>query len=105
MGPVIVTADEIADPHNLNLVTRLNGQVVQSTNTSDLVFNVAQIISYYSRFLILRPGDVITTGSPSGVGFWPQSAAVREIGRCDRSRSPEHRRAAQHHCLTGLAPD
>lgn len=69
MGPVIVTSDEIPDPHNLNLVTRLNGQVVQSTNTSDLVFNVAQIISYYSRFLTFRPGDVITTGSPSGVGY------------------------------------
>lgn len=69
MGPVIVTADEIPDPHNLTLETRLNGTVVQSTNTSDLVFNVAQIISYYSHFLTFRPGDVITTGSPSGVGF------------------------------------
>ena len=69
MGPCIVTADEIADPHDLHLETRLNGVVVQSTSTADLVFNVGQIIEHYSRFLQFRPGDVITTGSPSGVGY------------------------------------
>ncbi len=69
MGPCIVTADEIADPHDLHLETRLNGAVVQSTSTSDLVFNVPQIISYYSQFLQFNPGDIITTGSPSGVGY------------------------------------
>ena len=69
MGPAIVTADEIADPTNLHVETRLNGKVMQSANTSDLVFSVAAIIAYYSRFFAFRPGDVITTGSPSGVGF------------------------------------
>ena len=69
MGPELVTADEIRDPHNLHLETRLNGKVMQSANTSDLVFNVVQIIEYYSQFLQFRPGDVITTGSPSGVGY------------------------------------
>ena len=69
MGPAIVTSDEIRNPHDLHLETRLNGKVVQSTNTSDLVFNVTQIIEYYSQFLHFRPGDIITTGSPSGVGY------------------------------------
>jgi acylpyruvate hydrolase len=69
IGPWIVTAEEIADPHNLAITTRLNGQVMQSSNTNDLVFNVAQIIAHYSRFLTFLPGDIISTGSPSGVGF------------------------------------
>ena len=69
MGPVIVTTDEIRDPHNLKVETRLNGAVMQSSNTSDLVFNVKQIIAYYSKFLTFHPGDMISTGSPSGVGF------------------------------------
>jgi 2-keto-4-pentenoate hydratase/2-oxohepta-3-ene-1,7-dioic acid hydratase in catechol pathway len=69
MGPVIATRDEISDPANVKLETRLNGMVVQSANTSDLVFGTRQLISYYSRFLTFRPGDVITTGSPSGVGY------------------------------------
>jgi acylpyruvate hydrolase len=69
MGPVIATRDEIGDPANLKLVTRLNGMVVQSANTADLVFGARQLISYYSRFLTFRPGDIITTGSPSGVGY------------------------------------
>ena len=69
MGPVIVTSDEVGDPHDLKIETRLNGQVMQSAHTSDLVFNVRQIIAYYSKFLTFRPGDLILTGSPSGVGF------------------------------------
>jgi acylpyruvate hydrolase len=69
MGPALVTADEIADPHDVALQTRVNDKVMQSSNTNDLVFNVAQLIAYYSRFYLLRPGDLITTGSPAGVGF------------------------------------
>jgi acylpyruvate hydrolase len=69
MGPALVTADEIPDVNDVALETRLNGVVMQSANTNDLVFNVAQLIAYYSRFYRLRPGDVITTGSPAGVGY------------------------------------
>jgi 2-keto-4-pentenoate hydratase/2-oxohepta-3-ene-1,7-dioic acid hydratase in catechol pathway len=69
MGPCIATKDELPDPNDVNIVTRLNGQMMQSANTDDLVFTVAQLIEYYSRFYLFRPGDVITTGSPSGVGF------------------------------------
>jgi acylpyruvate hydrolase len=69
MGPALATRDEIPDPANARLETRLNGKVMQRASTSDLVFGVAQLIEYYSQFYLFRPGDVITTGSPSGVGY------------------------------------
>jgi 2-keto-4-pentenoate hydratase/2-oxohepta-3-ene-1,7-dioic acid hydratase in catechol pathway len=69
MGPAIVTADEVGDVGNLKLETRLNGQVMQKTSTADLVFNVQQLIAYFSKYYRLLPGDLITTGSPSGVGY------------------------------------
>ena len=68
-GPVMTTSDEIADPHDLQLTTTLNGEVMQSTKTDDLIYNVPQIVSYFSKWYRFRPGDLITTGSPSGVGF------------------------------------
>lgn len=68
-GPWLVTADEIADPQNLNVWLRLNGEKVQDSNTSDMIFPVAEIISYMSRFMELRPGDLIATGTPEGVGL------------------------------------
>jgi 2-keto-4-pentenoate hydratase/2-oxohepta-3-ene-1,7-dioic acid hydratase in catechol pathway len=69
MGPVFATKDEVPDPNKVKLETRLNAKVMQSANTDDLVFSVAQLIEYYSQFYLFKPGDVITTGSPSGVGF------------------------------------
>jgi 2-keto-4-pentenoate hydratase/2-oxohepta-3-ene-1,7-dioic acid hydratase in catechol pathway len=69
MGPCIATKDEVPDPANVKIVTRLNGQVMQDANTDDLVFSVVKLIEYYSQFYRFRPGDCITTGSPSGVGF------------------------------------
>lgn len=68
-GPWLVTADEIPDPTRLNLSTRLNGQIVQRTQTDDLIFSIPEIISYLSTFTELIPGDVIATGTPEGVGF------------------------------------
>jgi acylpyruvate hydrolase len=69
MGPCLATKDEVPDPDNVRIVTRLNGQVMQDANTDDLVFSVAKLIEYYSQFYRFQPGDCITTGSPSGVGF------------------------------------
>ena len=69
MGPVLVTRDEIADPHELKLTTTLNGEVMQSANTNDLVFQLPELIAYFSQWYQFLPGDVITTGSPGGVGF------------------------------------
>ncbi len=68
-GPVMTTEDEIADPHDLQVTTRLNGEVMQSTKTDDLIFKLPEMISYFSKWYRFRPGDIVTTGSPSGVGF------------------------------------
>ena len=68
-GPWMVTADEIPDPADLHLETRLNGETVQSEGVNDLIFNVPQLIAYISTMTELRPGDVIVTGTPSGVGL------------------------------------
>jgi 2-keto-4-pentenoate hydratase/2-oxohepta-3-ene-1,7-dioic acid hydratase in catechol pathway len=68
MGPFLVTADEIPDPSTLSVVTRLNGAVVQDGRTSDMIFDVAALIAYISTFTPLAAGDVIATGTPSGVG-------------------------------------
>ena len=69
MGPVLATKDEVGDPGKVRITTKLNGKIMQDANTDDLVFSVPQLIEYYSQFYLFRPGDVITTGSPSGVGF------------------------------------
>ncbi len=69
MGPALMTREEVPDPDDVAYRTLVNGQVMQSTHTSDLVFNVRQLIAFYSRFYEFRPGDVITLGSPSGVGY------------------------------------
>ena len=69
MGPCMVTKDELPDPGKVRIETRLNGKVMQSASTDDLVFGVPELIEYYSQFYLFRPGDVITTGSPSGVGY------------------------------------
>jgi len=69
LGPWLVTADEIIDPHDLNLWLEVNGRRYQEGNTCNFIFNVPQIISYISRFMTLNPGDVISTGTPPGVGM------------------------------------
>jgi 2-keto-4-pentenoate hydratase/2-oxohepta-3-ene-1,7-dioic acid hydratase in catechol pathway len=69
LGPYIATADEIKDPNNLRLWLKLNGKRVQDSSTSDFIFNIQQVISYISQFMTLLPGDIISTGTPSGVGL------------------------------------
>ncbi len=69
LGPWIVTPDEIGDPQNLDIFLDVNGKRMQTGNTSTMIFTVRQIVSYLSRFMILEPGDVITTGTPPGVGL------------------------------------
>ena len=68
-GPWMVTADEIGDPHNLHIETRLNGERLQDANTKDMIFDVNAIIAYVSNIVPLQPGDVIASGTPAGVGF------------------------------------
>ena len=79
-GPVLVTKDEISDPYDLHLQTRLNGQIMQDTKTDDLIFKLPKIISYYSRWYRFHPGDVVTTGSPAGVGIGRDPQVFMQAG-------------------------
>ncbi|WP_299487999.1 fumarylacetoacetate hydrolase family protein [uncultured Allomuricauda sp.] len=69
LGPYLVTKDEIEDPHNLDLWLKLNGETMQDSNTSDFVFNIPELVSYISQFMTLLPGDMVSTGTPFGVGL------------------------------------
>jgi 2-keto-4-pentenoate hydratase/2-oxohepta-3-ene-1,7-dioic acid hydratase in catechol pathway len=69
MGPYIVTADEIENPHNLDISCTINGEVLQNSNTRHLIFRIPDLIEYLSRVFTLEPGDIISTGTPAGVGF------------------------------------
>jgi 2-keto-4-pentenoate hydratase/2-oxohepta-3-ene-1,7-dioic acid hydratase in catechol pathway len=69
IGPSIVTADEIEDPHNLAISLTLSGDLMQNSNTSNLIFKVPQLIAHLSSVFTLEPGDIIATGTPAGVGF------------------------------------
>lgn len=69
LGPVLLTADEVPDPQDLQITTRLNGGVVQDASTADMIFGVARIISAISRSMTLECGDIIATGTPEGVGY------------------------------------
>lgn len=69
LGPYLLTADKIDNPNNLNLWLKLNGETMQDSNTSDMVFDIPTLISYISQFMTLLPGDVISTGTPFGVGL------------------------------------
>jgi len=69
MGPYLVTADEIEDPHNLNISLTLNGETVQNSNTKELIFKIPYLIEFLSSIMTLEAGDIVTTGTPSGVGM------------------------------------
>jgi 2-keto-4-pentenoate hydratase/2-oxohepta-3-ene-1,7-dioic acid hydratase in catechol pathway len=85
MGPYLVTADEIPDPQDLELTTRVTGEVMQSARTKEMIFPVAELLAFASRLMTLEPGDVLLTGTPSGVGAartpprWLQDGDVVEI--------------------------
>ena len=69
IGPFIATSEEIDNPNNLNLWLKLNGEIMQNSSTSDFIFNIQQVVSYISQFMTLLPGDIISTGTPFGVGL------------------------------------
>ncbi len=89
MGPALVTADEIADPQGLSVRTSIGGELLQNGTTRDLIFPVAYLISYLSQILTLEPGDVIATGTPSGVGHYrkpPRYLRPGEVVRVEIER-------------------
>ena len=69
LGPFIATTDEINNPNDLNLWLKLNGEIMQDSSTSDFIFNIQEVVSYISQFMTLLPGDIISTGTPFGVGL------------------------------------
>lgn len=80
MGPALVTLDEIGDPHNLRLSATVNGQLMQEGHTRDLIFDLPTIIADISEDITLLPGDVISTGTPSGVGIFRNPPVVLQDG-------------------------
>jgi 2-keto-4-pentenoate hydratase/2-oxohepta-3-ene-1,7-dioic acid hydratase in catechol pathway len=81
IGPWIVTADEVRDPHNLRIMARINGEVRQNSNTRNLIFGVDKLVSFISMVMTLEPGDIIATGTPSGVGiFYKPEPKLLKVG-------------------------
>lgn len=96
MGPYIVTADEVADPHNLDLWLKVNGQIKQNSNTRHLLFKIPALIADISSAITLEPGDIIATGTPSGVGagmdpqewLWPGDVVELGVESIGTLRNP-----------------
>uniref|UniRef100_A0A8C4L3R2 Fumarylacetoacetate hydrolase domain containing 2A n=1 Tax=Equus asinus TaxID=9793 RepID=A0A8C4L3R2_EQUAS len=80
LGPALVTKDGVADPHNLKICCRVNGEVVQSSNTNQMVFKTEELIAWVSQFVTLYPGDVILTGTPPGVGVFRKPPVFLKVG-------------------------
>ncbi len=80
MGPYLVLRDEVPDPHNLKVESRLNGKVMQSSNTSKLVHNIPAIVAWVTKHLTLQPGDCVMTGTPSGVGVFRKPPVFMKPG-------------------------
>lgn len=99
IGPWLATKDEIKDPHNLNLWLKLNGKTLQDSNTDDLVFNIPFLVHYLSQFMTLLPGDIISTGTPAGVGLglnpptFLKEGDVVELGIEGLGSSKQHAKA------------
>lgn len=99
IGPFVATKDEIKDPHNLNLWLKLNGKTLQDSNTDDLVFNIPFLVSYLSQYMSLLPGDIISTGTPAGVGLgltpptFLKDGDVVELGIEGLGSSKQHAKA------------
>ncbi len=80
LGPALVTVDEVEDFQNLKLTASVNGQVMQNGNTADMIFDIPAIISFISEDITLVPGDLISTGTPSGVGIFRDPPVLLKAG-------------------------
>ncbi|HTK38326.1 MAG TPA: fumarylacetoacetate hydrolase family protein [Pyrinomonadaceae bacterium] len=77
-GPVLVTKDEVSDPHDLEIKFYLNGELRQHGNTRDMIFNISEQIAYASSIMTLEPGDIISTGTPSGAGLGDKATSLKD---------------------------
>lgn len=84
IGPYLVTKDEIKDPHNLNMWLEVDGKIYQQANTKDMVFKIPKLIAYLSKFMSLQAGDVISTGTPPGVGLGQNPPVFLKAGQIIR---------------------
>lgn len=84
IGPWVVTADEVPDPHALNLWLEVDGHRYQDGNTRTMIFDVPTVVSYISQFMSLQPGDIISTGTPPGVGFGQRPPVYLTVGQTMR---------------------
>ena len=84
LGPCLVTPDELPDPHNLSIKTWIDNELRQNANTRQMIFNCYEMIAYLSQAMTLEPGDVITTGTPSGVGVKMQPRGYMKPGQTAR---------------------
>ena len=80
MGPYLVTTDEVPDPHNLEIKLHLNRRTMQSSNTSQLIFKIPELVAFLSRGISLEPGDVGATGTPMGVGIFRDPPVLLQSG-------------------------
>ena len=80
IGPAIVTTDAIPDPHKLGISSRVNGLLMQESDTSQMIFSIPALIAYCSKAFTLAPGDVIATGTPPGVGYFRTPPVVLADG-------------------------
>lgn len=102
VGPWLVTSDEVGDPQQLDMWLSVNGQRMQTGNTRTMIFDCAALVSYVSEFMVLLPGDIITTGTPPGVGMgmkppvWLQEGDVIELG-IEKLGTQKHRVVAWNH--------
>ena len=81
MGPVVIRQEDFGDPQNIDLRSYVNGELRQDGNTSDMIFGVYDLISYISRSITLYPGDLVSTGTPSGVGIFTEGKKLLKAGR------------------------
>ncbi|HEC21519.1 MAG TPA: fumarylacetoacetate hydrolase family protein, partial [Chloroflexi bacterium] len=80
MGPYLVTPDEVGDPHRLAIRCRLNGQLMQDSSTAEMIFRIPELIEFISRTSTLLPGDIISTGTPDGVGVFRDPQVFLKAG-------------------------
>ncbi len=104
IGPWLVTRDEVADPQNLKMWLTVNGVTRQNGSTKTMVYGVGFLVSYLSQFMSLQPGDIISTGTPPGVGHGDEAADLPQGRRRDRARHRGARAAAAGlHRRSGLS--
>ena len=95
MGPWIITADEIPDPHSLDIQLEINGERLQNSNTRELIFKIPDLIAFLSSVFTLEPGDIVSTGTPAGVGVARKPQRFLRPGDRSRGQDSRHRRIAQ----------